>query len=221
MKATCPCFGQPVSSSPPPCCRYRTGYARVAIVVVTGRGVDEGATPVLGRLREVPALADLAVRHVLGEVEVDALLGDLDAAGVLAGPVERVARGVIDLRAVDEHPVVMEPRHLRFRGRGPEAILALLRRIPLAIEEPEDDLLGVRRLDPERHAQVGMDLRIRLALDVAGRGDSVGGLRILGPAGARPERGAAGQRATCGSSVDLPCWFHQSPRGPAVNGGLA
>ena len=103
--------------------------ARVAIVVVTGRGVDEGATPVLGRLGEVPALADLAVRHVLGEIEVDALLRDLDAAGVLAGPVERVARGVVDLRAVDEHPVVMEPRHLGVRGRGPEAILALLRGI--------------------------------------------------------------------------------------------
>ena len=145
----------------------------------------------------VPALADLAVRHVLGEVEVDALLRDLDPAGLLAGPVERLARGVIDLRAVDEHPVVMEPRHLRFRGRGPEAILALLRGIPLAIKEPEDDLLGVRRLDAERHPQVGMDPGILLAPDVAGRGDGVGGLRSpLPERGPRPGGAAAGRRTT-------------------------
>ena len=82
----------------------------------------------------------------------------------------------------------MEPRHLGFRGRGPEAILALLRRISLAIEEPEDDLLGVRRLDAERHPQVGMDPGISCALNVGGRGDGVVGLRILGPARGRGQK---------------------------------
>ena len=148
------------------------------------------------------------MRHVLGEIEVDALLRDLDPAGLLAGPVERLARGVIDLHAVDEHPVVMEPRHLRFRGRGPEAILALLRGIPLAIKEPEDDLLGVRRLDPERHAQVGMDPGILLATDVAGAGMVSTGFELLCLIGGRGQRGgAAGRRTTRCSSVDLPCWF--------------
>ena len=84
---------------------------RLAVGVVAGRGVDEDAPPVLGRLREVPALADLAVRHVLRQVVVDALLGDLDPAGVLAGAVERLARRVVHLHAVDEHPVVVEARH--------------------------------------------------------------------------------------------------------------
>ncbi len=154
------------------------GIARLAIGVVAGRGVDEDAPPVLGRLREVPALADLAVRHVLGQVVVDALLRDLDPAGVLAGAVERLARGVVHLHAVDEHPVVVEPRHHGVRGRGPEAVLALRRGVPLVVEEPEFDLLGVRRLDAEGHAQVGMDPGILRAADVGGCGDAVGGIRV-------------------------------------------
>ncbi len=187
------------------------GIAHLGVVVVTGRGVDEGATPLLGRLRVVPALPDLAVRNVLREIEVDPLLGDLDAAGVLARAVERVARRVVDLGAVDEHPIVVEPRHLGIGGRGPEAILVLRRRVPLGSEEPELDLLGIGCLDPERHPQVGVDLGIRLALDVGGRGDGVGRLRNPGPGRvARPGGGTAGQRATCGSSVDLPCWWNRT-----------
>ena len=125
------------------------------------------------------------MRHIFWEIEVDVLLRDLDSTGLLAGPVERLAGGVIDLCAIDERPVVMEPRHLRIRGRGPEAILALLRGVPLTIKEPEDNLLGVRRLDPERHAKVGMDSGILLTADVGGRGDRVGGLR-----NPEPDRGA-------------------------------
>ena len=172
--------------------------ARVALGVVAGRGVDEDAPPPVGRLRVVPALADLAVWHVLWEIVIHALLGDLDAAGHLAGAVIRLARGVVDLRAVDEHAVVMEPRHLRFRGRGPQAIFALRRGITLAVKEPEDDLLGVGRLDAERHPQVGVDPRILLAPDVARRGDTFGGFRAVRLLGGRgqEERQQAGEPRT-------------------------
>src|SRR5262249_1166252 len=64
------------------------------------------------------------------------------------------------------------------RGRGPEAVLSLLRGIPLA--QLEFDLLRVRGLDAERHAQVGTDPGILRTANVAGRGDGVGGLRPLG-----------------------------------------
>ena len=154
----------------------------VAIGVVTGRSVDEDAPPGLGRLGEVPALADLTVGHILGEIVVDTLFGNLDPAGLLASSVEHFAAGVVDLRAVDENPVVVEPRHLRFRGRGPEAIIALLRGILVAVKEPEDDLLGVGCFDAEGNAGVVVDPGILHASNVAGGGNAVGGVRILGRA---------------------------------------
>ncbi len=161
--------------------------ADVAIVVVTGWSVDEDSTPCLGGVGEVPALADLAVRTVFGEVVINGLFGDLNPAGHLASAVERLAGGVVDLRAVDKNAVVVEPWNLGLRRRGPEAVLALLAGIPLVIEEPEDDLLSVGGLDAERHAQVGIDLGILRASDVRGRGNGIGGLRTFGLDGGRGE----------------------------------
>ena len=168
---------------------------RIAIGIVAWRRVDEGAAPVLGRLGVVPALADLAVRHVLREVVIDALLRDLDAAHLLSAAVKRLAAGVVDLHAVDDQRVVVEARHDRVRGPGPDAVVALLGGIALAAEEMELDLLRVRRLDAERDAQVGVDAGILLARNVAGRGGGVGGLRRgrrIGGRG-REERQQAGQ----------------------------
>ena len=186
-----PWFGQPRLVLAAAVLEVEDGIPRLAVGVVAGRGVDEDAPPVLGRLREVPALADLAVRHVLRQVVVDALLRDLDPAGVLAGAVERLARGVVHLHAVDEHPVVVEARHHGVRGRGPEAVLALRRGVPLVVEEPEFDLLGVRRLDAEGDAEVVVDARVLRAPDVGRCGLALGGFRVLGRIG----RGEQGQQA--------------------------
>ena len=124
--------------------------------VIVRWSVHEDASPFLGRLGVIPALPDFAVWHIFGAIEIDSLLRNLDAAGLLAGPVERFAGWVTDLHAIDNKHIVMEPRHLRLRGRGPETILVLLRRIGRAADKLECDLLGVRRLDTERHSQVGM-----------------------------------------------------------------
>ena len=186
-----------------PVLEVEDGIARLAIGVVAGRGVDEDAPPDLDRLREVPSLADLAVRHVLRQVVVDALLGHFDPARILARAVERPARGVVHLHAVDPHPVVVEAGDYGVGRRGgPEAILVLGRGVPRVIEEPELDLLRIRGLDAERDAQVVVDPRILGPADVRGRGGALGRSRVLG---------------RCEEQADEPQGVH---RGVSLRGGV-
>ena len=199
-----PWFGQPRLVLAAAVLEVEDRVARLAVGVVAGRGVDEDAPPVPGSSsRSTSARGPRrAARPSAGRV--DALLRDLDPAGVLAGAVERLARGVVHLRAVDEHPVVVEPRHDGSRGRGPEAILALRRGVPLVVEEPEVDLLGVRRLDAEGDAQV---------VDGSAGTPRPGcswmracPRRASGPGPDREGRaGPAGRRTTGCSSRGLPC----------------
>ena len=72
---------------------HRVPLLRVG--VVARRRVHHDVPRLAGHLGLVPPRADLAVRHVLGVVEVHALLGDLDPARRLAGAEEGVAAGVV------------------------------------------------------------------------------------------------------------------------------
>ena len=100
------------------------GVALLLIGVVAGRRVHHDVARLPRHLGLVPARADLAVGHVLGVVEIHALLGDLDPARRLAGAEEGVAAGVVDLDAVHDERVVVEAGDDRRRGHRPDAVVA-------------------------------------------------------------------------------------------------
>ena len=79
------------------------GIAHLDLRVVAGRQVDQRVAPATGRLRRVPDLTDLPVGHVLDRIVVGASLRHLDGAGVPAPTEERVAAGVGELGAIDDH----------------------------------------------------------------------------------------------------------------------
>lgn len=149
-------------------------------LVLTGRAVDERPSGRAGDLRVVPECANLAVRHVLHVVEVGSLLRDLDPAGLLPPAEERLAAGIVDGDPAHDQPVVVEPRHDRRSGHGPDPVLApdhVERTFPEPVVSPAGlhlNFLGAGGFEPERDAEVGVDAGYSAprTLDDAGRNSS-------------------------------------------------
>ena len=156
--------------------------ARLRLLVVVRREVDERVAPGAGHLRVVPDLAHLAVRHVLDVVVVDARLGDLDGARVLAAAEERVAALVVHLDAVDDQRVVVQAGRERRRRDRPDAV-RLLHHVHLRpAPEVQADLRGLGSLEADLHSPGAVDARILGSPDVGRRGLEVD--RLLGGADA-------------------------------------
>ena len=97
-----------------------------------------------------------------------------------------MASGIAEFRAVDQQRVVMEARHERRGGRGPEAV-RLLHHVQFGTApEVHHDLGGARGLHPEFGPAAGVDARIRRAPNIGGGGLEPAG--ILCTAEARQQK---------------------------------
>ena len=154
MTSAAPFLTQPVSSSPPPCSRYRTGY--LLILREPRRGVDEhlplgpgGLRVVLDRLH----LAPLDPLALAGEI----LRGDGEFRGRVGRSGVR-ARTRIDDGRVGRLPLVVGVEDQRVLAEPPGAAVA---------EPPERHALDhVLVLDEDREQ---LRVRVRLGLEVLRR----------------------------------------------------
>ena len=149
-----------------------------------GRGIDIAGADRLLDLAPVLALAHLAVRNGRIEGVVRGhfrLLGDLDAARLLAAAVEGLAVGIVHADAVHEERIVVEAHHQRIRRAGPDPLLILRERIFL-VADVHLHVRRRRRGDLEGGTSLGIHAGILLGGDIGGSGrlrksDEAGGQR--------------------------------------------
>ena len=153
-------------------------------LLIFGRSIDIAGADRLLDVAPVLALAHLAVRDGRVESVVRGhfrLLGNLDAARLLAAAVEGLAVGVVHADAVHQERIVVEAHHQRVRRAGPDPLLILREGIFLVA----DVHLYVRRRrrgNLEGGASLGIHAGILLGGDVGGSGclrkrDKAGGQR--------------------------------------------
>ena len=189
------------------------GIARPGLRVVAGGQVDQRVPPRPGRLRRVPDLADLSVRHVLDRVVVGARLRHLDGARVLAPAEERMAARVGELRAVDDHRVVVQAGNERRRDHRPEPVRLLLHVDLRPAPEVHPGLGGIGRLDADLDPAGAVHAGILGAPHVGlGRLELTGLLRRTD----RRHRQQRQRESQLLSSSAPPCRRHPSEPGRAV-----
>ena len=151
------------------------GIALVAILVVARRRVNEAPPPGVADVRMHPLDANFAVGHVLGVVEVDALVRDFDAAPHVADAEEAFAVGVGRGKAVDDQLVIVEAGIERASCAGPDTVVILLE---LDVAEAHADTFRLRRID----AKIGPPLRVDPWI-VATRRIRRSGMGVVGKSG--------------------------------------
>ena len=153
-------------------------------LLIFGRGIDIAGADRLLDLAPVLALAHLAVRNGRIEGVVRGhfrLLGNLDAARLLAAAVEGLAVGIVHADAVHEERIVVEAHHQRIRRAGPDPLLILREGIFL-VADVHLHVRRRRRGDLEGGTSLGIHAGILLGGDIGGSGrlrksDEAGGQR--------------------------------------------
>src|SRR5262249_51635820 len=133
--------------------------------IVTRGRVHVGTPPHRRDLGIVPVGSHLAVRNILGVVEIDTLFWNLDPAAVLVPAEEGLAAGIVRGKPVDGKPIVVEAGNGRTHGNSPDALL-VPNHIERAFAEPvvvaasdQLDLLRAGRGDAETYPQIGVNSR--------------------------------------------------------------
>jgi hypothetical protein len=127
-----------------------------ALVIIRWR-VNNCATPLAGRFREVPLYSHLSMRDLFDLVVINAGLRNFDAARFPAVSKVRLASQIVHLDSVQDEPVVMKTGNRGRRGHAPDSIRTPGHRkwpFPESVATSHFNAVSVRRLQREGYSPV-------------------------------------------------------------------